>query len=116
MKQHPLCSDCDDRITPSDLPIPAGLKKEWSNCETRRQFLGRTGKVLGWASLATLFGKASVRQLASASVSNAQAGFGGNNLGLPHFAPKAKRAIYLFMSGAPPQVDLFDYKPSLATQ
>jgi len=34
----------------------------------------------------------------------------------PHFAPKAKRAIYLFMSGAPPQIDLFDYKPNLAAQ
>lgn len=33
---------------------------------------------------------------------------------LPHFAPKAKRAIYLFMAGAPSQMDLFDYKPQLA--
>jgi hypothetical protein len=33
---------------------------------------------------------------------------------LPHFAPKAKRAIYLFMAGAPSQMDLFDYKPKLA--
>ena len=33
---------------------------------------------------------------------------------LPHFAPKAKRAIYLFMSGGPPQIDLLDYKPNLA--
>ena len=31
-----------------------------------------------------------------------------------HFAPKAKRAIYLFMSGGPPQMDLLDYKPNLA--
>ena len=34
--------------------------------------------------------------------------------GLPHFAPKAKRVIYLFQSGAPSQLDLFDYKPQLA--
>jgi hypothetical protein len=33
--------------------------------------------------------------------------------GLPHFAPKAKRAIYLFMSEGPSQMDLFDYKPGL---
>ena len=33
--------------------------------------------------------------------------------GLPHFAPKAKRVIYLFMSGGPSQLDLFDYKPEL---
>jgi hypothetical protein len=31
----------------------------------------------------------------------------------PHFAPKAKRIIYLFMAGAPSQLDLFDYKPVL---
>ena len=34
-------------------------------------------------------------------------------LGLPHFAPKAKRIIYLFQNGAPSQLDLFDYKPQL---
>ncbi len=33
--------------------------------------------------------------------------------GLPHFAPKAKRAIYLFMNGGPSQLDLFDYKPKM---
>ena len=37
-----------------------------------------------------------------------------NTLKLPHFAPKAKRAIYLFMSGGPSQIDLLDYKPNLA--
>ncbi len=36
-----------------------------------------------------------------------------NMEGLPHFAPKAKRVIYLFMHGAPSQLDLFDYKPEL---
>ena len=34
-------------------------------------------------------------------------------LGQPHFPPKAKRIIYLFMSGGPSQLDLFDYKPLL---
>ncbi|MFP6658093.1 MAG: DUF1501 domain-containing protein, partial [Pirellulales bacterium] len=33
--------------------------------------------------------------------------------GLPHFAPKARRVIYLFQSGAPSHIDLFDYKPQL---
>ena len=33
--------------------------------------------------------------------------------GLPHFAPKAKRVIYLFQSGGPSQMELFDYKPRL---
>ena len=116
MKQHPLCSDCEDKITLMDLPIPSGLKKEWSALEARRQFLGRCGKVLGWASLASLFGEAGFLHVARASNTAPPAGMGHNNLGLPHFAPKAKRAIYLFMSGAPPQVDLFDYKPNLAAQ
>jgi hypothetical protein len=37
----------------------------------------------------------------------------GGLAGLPHFAPRAKRVIYLFQSGAPSQMDLFDYKPRL---
>ena len=37
----------------------------------------------------------------------------GGMPGLPHFAPKAKRVIYLFQSGAPSQMELFDYKPNL---
>ena len=35
-------------------------------------------------------------------------------LRLPNFVPTAKRCIYLFMSGAPPQMDMWDYKPGLA--
>lgn len=33
--------------------------------------------------------------------------------GLPHFAPKAKRVIYLLMNGGPPHLDMFDYKPQM---
>jgi len=40
-------------------------------------------------------------------------GLAGNALGIPHFAPKAKRVIYLFQSGAPSQLETFDYKPML---
>jgi len=40
----------------------------------------------------------------------------GGLRGLPHFAPKAKRVIYLFQSGAPSQLDLFDHKPLLAAR
>lgn len=43
---------------------------------------------------------------------NAEARVGGLN-GIPHFAPKAKRIIYLFQSGGPSQLELFDYKPQL---
>ena len=39
---------------------------------------------------------------------------GGGRPGLPHFAPRAKRVIWLFMNGGQSQVDTFDYKPELA--
>jgi hypothetical protein len=67
---------------------------------TRRRFFGRTAHGVGLAALATLLG----RDLAAAS---------GGLPGLPHFAPRAKRVIYLFQSGAPSQMDLFDPKPRL---
>jgi Protein of unknown function (DUF1501) len=68
---------------------------------TRRELLGRGALGLGGAALATLFG----REL--------QAGGEAEKRLLPHFAPKAKRVIYLFMNGAPTHVDLFDWKPKL---
>ncbi|HYP05997.1 MAG TPA: DUF1501 domain-containing protein [Bryobacteraceae bacterium] len=60
--------------------------------ETRRQFFARGGRGLGAAALASMFAEGA---------------------GLPHFAPKVKRAIYLHLVGAPPQIDLFDYKPKM---
>jgi Protein of unknown function (DUF1501) len=116
MKQHPLCTDCENPVTPLDLPIPTGIKREWVEVETRRRFLGRSGKVLGWAALAGLLGELGLWSYANGAEINSVSAEGRNGLGLPHFAPKAKRAIYLFMSGGPPQMDLFDYKPNLASQ
>src|SRR6266852_2024701 len=63
--------------------------------ETRRQFFGRGARGLGIAALASL----------AAETASAQDGR------LPHFPPKAKRAIYLHMVGGPSQMDLYDYKP-----
>src|SRR5262245_19700911 len=37
----------------------------------------------------------------------------GGALGTPHFAPRARNVIYLFMNGAPPHLDTFDYKPQM---
>src|ERR1039458_2505624 len=114
MKQHPLCTDCQQHSKVMDLPIPAGLKQNWAALETRRRFLGRSGKVLGWAALASLFGESALSGDARGDT-KIQAGTAGSEaLKLPHFAPKAKRAIYLFMSGGPPQIDLLDHKPNLA--
>ena len=61
MKQHPLCTDTE-HARRSDLPIPDGLKTEWAALQTRRHFLGRTGKVLGWAAMASLPGVKALRQ------------------------------------------------------
>ena len=72
---------------------------------SRRDFLTKTTLGLGALSLGSLI-----------SPTNAfgQSTFlNENKLGLPHFVPKVKRVIYLFQSGAPSQLDLFDYKPEL---
>ena len=72
----------------------------------RRRFLELAGTGIGSAALATLFGQDLLAR------PSAPAGLGALP-GLPHHAPKAKRIIYLFMSGAPSQHELFDYKPAL---
>lgn len=69
----------------------------------RRRFLSRLSLGIGSAALGSLmipnmFGSKEEEALIT---------------GLPHFAPKAKRIIYLFQNGAPSQLDLFDYKPKL---
>tara|TARA_R110002111_G_scaffold261826_1_gene335782 strand:+ start:47435 stop:48910 length:1476 start_codon:yes stop_codon:yes gene_type:complete len=75
---------------------------------TRRHFFKTGGLGLGTAALASL---ESGNQLTHAASSEANAT--GGLPGIPHFAPKAKRAIYLFMAGSPSQIDTLDYKPGL---
>ena len=57
MKQHPLCTDTEHDHDVMNLAVPPVLKREWAALQTRRHFLGRTGKVLGWAAIASLLGK-----------------------------------------------------------
>lgn len=71
---------------------------------TRRQFFGKTAASLGSIALGSLLNKSSL-----AANSPLEKGI----LGAPHFAPKAKRIIYLFQNGGPAQQDIFDYKPGL---
>jgi hypothetical protein len=73
--------------------------------ENRRQFFGRSATGLGTLALASLLNP----KLFGDSTGNDFAG----DLDLPHFAPRAKRVIYLLQSGAPSQMELLDYKPSL---
>lgn len=74
---------------------------------TRRDFLGRTSLGLGAAALGTM-----INPLGAMDIPN-KVPIEGGTLGSPHFKPKAKRVIYLFQSGGPSQMELFDPKPTL---
>ena len=75
---------------------------------SRRHFFKATGLAAGRIALAGLMFPHLVRATGSNKVLAHPA-----LPGLPHFAPKAKRLIYLFMNGGPSQIDLLDYKPGL---
>ena len=76
--------------------------------QTRRTFLERGTLGLGAMALGSL--------LNARNVATEHRNRIGGLQGLPHFAPKVKRVIYLFQSGGPAQMDLFDYKPHLAAR
>ncbi|MFZ4507597.1 MAG: DUF1501 domain-containing protein [Fimbriimonas sp.] len=79
---------------------------------TRRQLFGRTTLGVGTAALSSLLSAAGFGRLEEAATTQ-QKRYQGIK-GMPNFAPKAKRVIYLFMSGGPSHLDLWDYKPKLA--
>jgi hypothetical protein len=95
------------------IPMPRGADADYFRLQTRRQFFGRMATGLGGAALTALAGNSLLGAFAEARV---QGILPPGAERLPHMAPKAKRAIYLFMGGAPSQVDMFDYKPNLADQ
>jgi len=89
-------------MTPLEQPDP---RAELGLNLTRRRFFGLSARTLG----------AGLGALALDSVlggNSARAGDAALPPG-PHFAPRARRVIYLHMEGAPSQLDLFDYKPML---
>ena len=65
---------------------------------TRRHFFGVNSTGVGLAALASLWGR------------DARSAVRGGLPGLPHFPATARRVIYLFQSGGPSQMELFDYK------
>ncbi|APW61897.1 DUF1501 domain-containing protein [Paludisphaera borealis] len=82
----------------------------------RRHFFSRTSLGLGGAALASLMGESLTTPARGADRSKPVDAIDPAYRGVlaqPHFAPKAKRVIYLFMSGGPSQLDLFDHKPLL---
>ena len=78
--------------------------------QTRRHFFHDCGVGVGKIALALLMANGAKDVLASSQSSEIQDPTAPKR---PHFAPSAKRVIYLFMAGAPSQLDLFDYKPKL---
>src|ERR1051326_2643361 len=83
------------------------IPPEILNHLTRRSFLRRSAGGIGAAALASLLNP---NLFAAANTGPTTV---PGTLGVTHFAPKAKRIIYLCQSGAPSQIDLFDYKPKL---
>src|SRR5580704_11423043 len=79
------------------------LHEYWFNLNRRQLLKGAAAGGLAF------LGNTALRQLMAADGPATAGGLPG----LPHFAPKAKRVIYLYMEGAPSQLDLFDFKPKL---
>ncbi|WP_339916057.1 DUF1501 domain-containing protein [Yeosuana marina] len=81
------------------------ISKHFLN-NNRRHFLKKMGLGIGGLAAASLLDPFS-------SLVTDNTAINPSGLNLPHFAPKAKRVIYLFQSGGPSQLELFDYKPLL---
>jgi len=83
---------------------------------TRRHFFSRASSGIGVAALASLLNEDLFGATSQTETENEKPSATGipGLPGLPHLKPKAKRVIYLFQSGAPSQMDLFDYKPKLS--
>ena len=83
------------------------IEKEFKLMMTRRTLFARASVGIGTAALASLLNPDLFAETAEIDPKT------GGLKGLPHFTPKAKRVIFLHQSGAPSQIELFDYKPQL---
>lgn len=91
-------------------PMENILHEKQSQLMTRRTLFGGSAAGIGAIALGNLLARDA--PAAPANVTRAESSSDGLP-GLPHFAPKAKRVIYLFQSGGPSHVDLFDHKDEL---
>jgi Protein of unknown function (DUF1501) len=91
-----------------NMNIQDELRNEYARLVSRRWFFRQCGVGLGSMALGSLLGADTAFGATSPKLVNPLAPR------TPQFQPKAKRVIYLFMAGAPSQLDLFDYKPTLA--
>src|SRR5262245_56592758 len=90
------------------MNIEISPANEYQLLMTRRHFFSRCGLGLGTAALATMLKEDGLAaDLPEGGVTHS------GLTSAPHFAPKARRVIYLFQSGGPSQLELFDYKPQL---
>ena len=80
-------------------------RQEYQLLQTRRQFFSRSAKGIGAAALASLLNPSLFAEEATPGPDGILKQF--------HHKPTAKRVIYLFMSGAPSQLDMYDYKPKM---
>ena len=85
---------------------------DFASSLTRRHFFGKSAAAIGTAALASLLAPARGEDSKKDPTSKGATRVGGLQH-IPHFAPKAKRVIYLFQSGGPSQIELFDDKPLL---
>jgi hypothetical protein len=83
------------------------LHDYWFNLNRRQLLKNATAGGLAFV------GSTALKELLAADQSGPPAPAAGGIAGLPHFAPRARRVIYLYMEGAPSQLDTFDYKPGL---
>jgi len=92
----------------------AQIYSEHLQAMTRRHFFGRSARGLGTLALASLLNRDLFAASKKGSAAAASLPFPAHGVINPlHFASRAKRVIYLFQSGAPSQLDLYDYKPQL---
>jgi hypothetical protein len=90
-------------MPPADHASTAALKARQLHRQTRRHFFADCGVGVGAMALGSLL----------SADTPAQASVDPLAVRQPHFPPRAKRVIFLFMAGGPSQLDLFDYKPQL---
>jgi hypothetical protein len=102
-------------VDPSLPGVTRSWPAVWADASlraTRRHFFGRSACGLGAAALGALLQRSlSATELSATELSAADGEMPHGALEAYHHRPRARRVIYLFMSGAPSQLDLFDYKP-----
>lgn len=91
--------------SPTPLYLPGGIDP--LQAVTRRHFFSKCAMGLGGIALASLMGNGNAQAAEAVKVLNPMAPKA------PHFKPRAKNIIFLFMAGGPSQLELFDYKPRL---